>query len=139
MRSWPRGLANASDYSEYFLLPSPIIPSPRGITRTQKLSRSMRVSLLLQQGVTVSDFSVYCIQFSLKACLGARGSPCVLNPSLGTCLSCRHFETVRMLVRLRWAFLVLSRTIVERFLFPRLSPPDDRCCDVLGFVPTGSV
>ena len=29
--------------------------------------------------------------------------------------------------------------IVERFLFPRLSPPGDRWRDVLGFVPAGSV
>ena len=28
---------------------------------------------------------------------------------------------------------------VWRFLFPRLSPPGDRWCDVLGFVPAGSV
>ena len=39
----------------------------------------------------------------------------------------------------RWPSLVLSRTIVYRFLFPRLSPPGDRWCDVLGFVPAGSV
>ena len=31
--------------------------------------------------------------------------------------------------------LVLSRKIVERFHFLRLSPPGDRWCDVLGFVP----
>ena len=30
--------------------------------------------------------------------------------------------------------LVFSRKIIERFLFPRLSPPGDRWCDVLGFV-----
>ena len=29
--------------------------------------------------------------------------------------------------------------IVECLLFPRLSPPGNQCCDVLGFVPTGSV
>ena len=39
----------------------------------------------------------------------------------------------------RWPSLVLSRKIVSRFLFPRLSPPGDRCCDVLGFVPADSV
>ena len=39
----------------------------------------------------------------------------------------------------RWPSLVLSRKIVQRFLFPRLSPPGDRWCDVLGFVPAGSV
>ena len=38
----------------------------------------------------------------------------------------------------RTPFLVLSRKIVERFLFLRLSPPGDRLCDVLGFVPAGS-
>ena len=38
--------------------------------------------------------------------------------------------------------MALSRPFkedVERFLFPRLSPPGDRWCDVLGFVPAGSV
>ena len=39
----------------------------------------------------------------------------------------------------RWPSLVLSRKIVERFLFPRISPPGDRWCNVLGFVPEGSV
>ena len=34
----------------------------------------------------------------------------------------------------QWPSLVLSRKIVLRFLFPRLSPPDDRWCDALGFV-----
>ena len=48
-----------------------------------------------------------------------------------------------------WSFLnvafetvpvfVISRKIVERFLFPSLSLPGDRCCDVLDFVPAGSV
>ena len=37
----------------------------------------------------------------------------------------------------RWPSLVLSRKIVLRFLFPHLSPPDDRWCDALGFVLTG--
>ena len=35
--------------------------------------------------------------------------------------------------------LVLSRKIVSRFLFPSLSPPGDWWCDVLRFVPAGSV
>ena len=38
--------------------------------------------------------------------------------------------------------MALSRPFKEdrlAFLFPRLSPPDDRWCDVLGFVPVGSV
>ena len=35
----------------------------------------------------------------------------------------------------RWPFIVISRKIVERFLFLRLSPPVDRWCEVLGFVP----
>ena len=39
----------------------------------------------------------------------------------------------------RWPSLVLSRKIVERFHFPRLSPPDDRWCNIIGFVPAGSV
>ena len=34
---------------------------------------------------------------------------------------------------------IISRKIVERFLFPRLSPPGDRWCDVLDFLPVGSV
>ena len=32
-----------------------------------------------------------------------------------------------------------QRKIVQRLLFPRLAPPGDRWCDVLGFVPAGSV
>ena len=39
----------------------------------------------------------------------------------------------------RWPSLVLSRKIVERFHFPRLSPPDDRWCNIIGSVPAGSV
>ena len=39
----------------------------------------------------------------------------------------------------RWPSLALSRKIVERFLFPRLSAPGDRWCAVLGFVPAVSV
>ena len=39
----------------------------------------------------------------------------------------------------RWHSLVLSRKIIQRFLFPRLSPPGNRWCNVLGFVPVGSV
>ena len=37
-----------------------------------------------------------------------------------------------------WSSLVLWRKIVECFFFACLSPPSDQC-DVLGFVPTGSV
>ena len=37
-----------------------------------------------------------------------------------------------------FSMFVLLRNIVQRFLFPRLSPPADRWCDLLGFVP-GSV
>ena len=39
----------------------------------------------------------------------------------------------------RWPFRVLSRKITEHFLFLSLSPPGDRSCDVLGFVPLGCV
>ena len=39
----------------------------------------------------------------------------------------------------RWTSLVLSRKVDERFRFPRVSPPGDRWCDILGFVPAGSV
>ena len=46
------------------------------------------------------------------------------------------FETVPTLVRLT---MTLSRKIIERILFLCLSPPDNRWCDVIGFVPTGSV
>ena len=31
----------------------------------------------------------------------------------------------------RWPFLILWKKSVERFLFPRLSPPGDRWCDAL--------
>ena len=46
------------------------------------------------------------------------------------------FKTVSVFV---WLTMCLSRKIVQRFLFLRLSPPGDRWCDVLGFVPAGSV
>ena len=39
----------------------------------------------------------------------------------------------------RWPFLVPSWKTVERFVFQHLSPPSDRWCDVLGFVPAGCV
>ena len=39
----------------------------------------------------------------------------------------------------RWPFLILSRTISERFLFLHFAPPGDRGCDVFGFVPARSV
>ena len=48
------------------------------------------------------------------------------------------FETVPFSSDSRWPSLLLSRK-VRCFLFPRLSPPGDRWCDVLGFVPPGSV
>ena len=35
--------------------------------------------------------------------------------------------------------LILTEKIFKHFLFPRLSSSGDRWCDVLGFVPTGSV
>ena len=35
--------------------------------------------------------------------------------------------------------LVISRKIVDCFLFQPFSPPGDRCCNTLGFVPAGSV
>ena len=38
-----------------------------------------------------------------------------------------------------WSSLILSGKSVERFLFPCLSPPSDKWCDVLGFVPAGTV
>ena len=38
----------------------------------------------------------------------------------------------------RWPFLALARKITERYLCLWLLPPGDRCCDVLGFVPSGS-
>ena len=64
------------------------------------------------------------------------------------------FETVRIFVWLTMALsrpfktgrktptyllLVLSNKIVEYFRFPRLSPPGDRWCDVLGTVPSDCV
>ena len=39
----------------------------------------------------------------------------------------------------RWSSLVLSSKIVYRFLFWPPSPPGDRRCGILGFVPAGSV
>ena len=42
-------------------------------------------------------------------------------------------------VHLMMHSLVLSRKIVKHILFPHLSPPGDRWCDVLGFVVTGRV
>ena len=37
----------------------------------------------------------------------------------------------------RWPSLVVSKKSVEHFLFPRLSTPGGRWCNVLGFVPAG--
>ena len=37
----------------------------------------------------------------------------------------------------RWPSLVVSKKSVEHFLFPRFSPPGDRWCNVLGFMPAG--
>ena len=55
----------------------------------------------------------------------------------------RSFHSVALYFRCwsdwRWPFLVLSMKIAERFLFLRPSPLGDRWCDVLGFVPAGSV
>ena len=48
-------------------------------------------------------------------------------------------ETVQNNVRLTNDGPFSPLKIVKRFLFPRLSNPGDRWCDVLGFVPTGSV
>ena len=39
----------------------------------------------------------------------------------------------------RWPFLVLSKKILERFLFLRFSPAGDRWWDVLRFAPSGSL
>ena len=39
----------------------------------------------------------------------------------------------------QWPFLALSRKIAKQFLFLCLSPPGSQWCDVLGFVPAGSV
>ena len=38
----------------------------------------------------------------------------------------------------QWPTLVLSRKIVQSFLFPHLSSPGDWWCDALGFLPAGS-
>ena len=48
-------------------------------------------------------------------------------------------KTVQCSSDWRWHSLVLSRKTVQWFLFPLLSPPGDRWCDVLGFVPVGSI
>ena len=39
----------------------------------------------------------------------------------------------------QWPSLVRSGRLVQRLLIRHLSPPGDRWCDVLGFVPAGSV
>ena len=77
-------------------------------------------------------------QFSSRWYLCARKSPYALHPV------CQKFPQRRLgnssNVRLiDDGCLVLSRNIVSRFLFPRLSHPGDRWRDVLGFVPAGSV
>ena len=46
-------------------------------------------------------------------------------------------STVRVIVN--GHFYPLSKKIAERFFSPRLSPPGDRSCDFLGFVPAVSV
>ena len=49
------------------------------------------------------------------------------------------FERLQCSSDRRWPSLVLSKKIVQRFRFQRLSPPGNQWCDVLGFVPAGSI
>ena len=56
-------------------------------------------------------------------------------PEVFPILPSKHFQYSS---NCQWPPLVLSRKIVERFLFPRLSPPGDPKCDLLGFVPVAS-
>ena len=79
------------------------------------------------------------VHFCSKWYLCARKSTYALHPI------CQKFPPMLPLKQFQsssdweWPSLVLSRKIVERFFFPRLSPRGDRWCDVLGFVPAGSV
>ena len=81
------------------------------------------------------------VQFSSGWYLWAREDQCALHPisqELSPMLPLKEFP---MLVWLTMAlkFLILSRKIIEHFLFLRLSPSGDRWCDVLGFVPADCV
>ena len=80
------------------------------------------------------------VHFSTKWYLCAREDPYALPPSLRSSPNVA-LETVPMLVRLT---MVLFRPLKEdRWALPLstplLSPPGDRWCDELGFVPAGSV
>ena len=77
------------------------------------------------------------LRFNSRWYLFARKSPYALHP-VSQKFPNVAFETVPMLV---WLTMALSRPlwkIVWRFLFPHLSPPVDRWCHVLGFVPAGT-
>ena len=75
-------------------------------------------------------------QFSSRWYLCARKSPYAQHPvsEVSPTLPLKQFQCPSV-----WSSLALSRKVVWRFLFPRLSPPGHRWCDVLGFVPAGSV
>ena len=77
------------------------------------------------------------VQFNSGGYLCARKSPYALHPSLRRFPNFA-FGTIPTFVW-RWPLLVFSRKMIERFLFLCLSPPGDRWCDVLVFMPTGSV
>ena len=74
---------------------------------------------------------IYCLKASASQIipgyyLCARKIPHALRPSLRRFPNVA-FKTVPMFL---WPSLVLSKKIVERFLFSRLSPPGDRWCGI---------
>ena len=74
------------------------------------------------------------VQFNSRWYLCARKSPYALHP-----VSQMFPQRCLRNSDWRWPSLVISKKIVQSFLCPRLCPPCDRWCDVLGFVPAGSV
>ena len=74
------------------------------------------------------------LRFSSRWYLFARKNPYALSEASRT-LPLKRFQCSS---DWQWPSLVPWRKIVWRFLCPRLSPPVDRWCHVLGFVPAGT-
>ena len=101
-------------YLVYHRLSVGLLRRKRGLNPCMFCVVPLRSAVFLTFCVTCLD--LVSVQFSSRWYLCARKSPYALHP-----------------------VSEVSPTLPWRFLFPRLSPPGDRWCDVLGFVPAGSV